>query len=106
MAKIVIMATIMYMRTLSLAEARAEFSKIVSEAQETHERFDITKNGERAAVLLSADEYDSLIETLEIMADPQLVAALARSRQEVESGDVFKLQDVIDEMKSNGKYLQ
>jgi antitoxin YefM len=71
-----IRATILYMLTLPLAEARAQLSKLVDEAVRTHERIEVTKNGRRAAVILSADDYDSLMETLDILGDAEAMAAI------------------------------
>lgn len=67
-------ATILYMMTMPLAEARAQLSKIVDEAIRTHERVEVTKNGRRAAVIMSADDYDSLMETLDILGDAATMA--------------------------------
>lgn len=64
------------MTTLPLAEVRANLSKLVDEAARTHERVEVTKNGRRAAVLLSADDYDSLMETLDILGDAEAMAAI------------------------------
>lgn len=69
-------AMILYMTTLPIAEVRANLSKLVDEAERTHQRVEVTKNGRRAAVLLSADDYDSLIETLEILGDAEAIAAI------------------------------
>ena len=59
----------MYMTTLPIADVRANLSKLVDEAGRTHQRVEVTKNGRRAAVLMSADDYDSLMETLDILGD-------------------------------------
>ena len=64
-----IRARIMYMTTLPIADVRANLSKLVEEAERTHQRVEVTKNGRRAAVLMSADDYDSLMETLDILGD-------------------------------------
>ncbi len=64
-----IRARIMYMTTLPIADVRANLSKLVDEAERTHQRVEVTKNGRRAAVLMSADDYDSLMETLDILGD-------------------------------------
>jgi len=63
----------MYMTTLPVADARANFSRLVEAAATTHERFDVTRNGARVAVLLGADDYDGLVETLSILGDPALL---------------------------------
>jgi len=70
------MARILYMITLPLAEVRAQLSKLVDDAVRTHERVEITKNGRRAAVILSCDDFDSLLETLEILGDSVTMAAI------------------------------
>lgn len=67
-------ARILYMTTISLATARAQLSKLVEEAVSTHQRVEITRNGTRAAVLLAAEDYDSLIETIDVLSDAELVA--------------------------------
>ena len=64
------------MTTLSLAEARANLSKLVDAAVTTQEVFEITRNGNRDAVLMSADEYDSLLETIDILSDEETMAQL------------------------------
>lgn len=64
----------MYMTTLPIADVRANLSKLVEEAERTHQRVEVTKNGRRAAVLMSADDYDSLMETLDILGDAATMA--------------------------------
>ena len=74
------------MTTLPLAEARANLSKLVEAAVSTHEIFEITRNGVRDAVLLSADEYDSLIETIDILGDEQTMVQLRQALTEQAAG--------------------
>ncbi|WP_371382800.1 type II toxin-antitoxin system Phd/YefM family antitoxin [Rhodococcus sp. GXMU-t2271] len=77
----------MYMTTLPVAEARAQFSRLVDEAERTHERFEITRNGHRAAVLLGADDYDALRETIAVLAEKSLLADHLTGMAELETGD-------------------
>ena len=67
------------MTTLSTADARAGFSKLIESAASTHARFEVTRNGARAAVILGADDYDALIETIEVLSDPDSVRAVGQS---------------------------
>ena len=87
-------ARILYMTTLSLAEARANLSKLVESAVTTHERFEVTRNGDRVAVLLGADDYDSLLETLDILSNPDEVAAIRDGLAELEANEVFTADEV------------
>lgn len=74
------------MTTLSTADARASFSKLVESAARTHERFEVTRNGARAAVILGADDYDALIETVEVLSDPDAVRAVREALADFEAG--------------------
>ena len=77
----------MYMTTLPVADARAHFSKLIDEAASTHERFEITRNGIRAAVLLGVDDYDSLRETIAVLSDSELLADHIKGLAAIAAGD-------------------
>lgn len=74
------MARIMAMETTSLADAKNRLSELVSAVQGTWERVTITKNGRPAAVLMAVEDLESLIETLEVLSDPEAMAAIAEDR--------------------------
>lgn len=91
------------MTTLSLADARANLSKLVESAVTTHERFDVTRNGDRVAVLLSAEDYDSLLETLDILSSPDEVAAIREGIADLGAGSVSDLDEVRRAMIAAGR---
>jgi prevent-host-death family protein len=91
------------MTTLSVADARANFSKVVESAATTHERFEVTRNGTRVAVLLGADDYDSLLETVAILSDAQAVAAVHKGLQELNAGDTLSIDEVRETMMRAGR---
>ena len=91
------------MTTLSLADARAELSKLVAAAHETHERFEITKNGERVAVLISADDFDSLVETLEILSDPEAMAGVKAGLEDIAAGRTKSVEEVAARLRAAGR---
>lgn len=93
----------MYMPTLPLAAARAALSKIVDSAARTHERFEITRNGHRAAVLLGADDYDSLMETLAVLSDRQLVEELLEGFRDIGAGDTIDAAALETMMRDAGR---
>jgi antitoxin YefM len=90
------------MTTLPLAEVRANLSKLVEEAERTHERVEVTKNGRRAAVILSADDYDSLMETLDILSDRETMEAIREADQELARGEFFTAEEVAEELRAKG----
>ncbi|GGI41897.1 hypothetical protein GCM10010988_36330 [Cnuibacter physcomitrellae] len=91
-------ARILYMTTLSLADARAGFSRLIESANSTHERFEVTRNGRRMAILLSADDYDGLLETIDVLSDQPGVQALHVALEELQVGDVHSVDDVREAM--------
>jgi len=91
------------MTTLPLAEVRANLSKLVDEAVRTHQRIEVTRQGRRAAVILSADDFDSIMETLAILSDQELMREVRAAETEAESGEVYSLDEVAEEMRAAGR---
>lgn len=90
----------MYMMTLSVAEARASFSKIIESAESTHERYEVTRNGSRVAVVLGVDDYDALLETVAILGDSETLASLQTGLADLASGALESADDVRAAMRS------
>jgi len=61
------------MKTLSLSAAKTRLSNLVEDVERRDEEVIITKNGRPAAVLVSADEYESWKETQAIRSDKSLM---------------------------------
>lgn len=64
----------------------------------THARTEITRNGVRAAVLLSADDYDAIMETLDILADADLVKELTAAIARLEAGEELSTDEVLSSL--------
>ena len=96
-------ARILYIATLPLAEVRANLSKLVDEAVRTHERIEVTRQGRRAVVILSADDDDSIMETLAILSDQGLMRELQAAEAEAGAGQLYKLDEVTEEMRAAGR---
>lgn len=99
-------AIILYMTTLSVADARANFSKLVESASTTHERFEVTRNGNRVAVLIGADDYDGLVETLTILGDSEAVAAIRAGIDDLEAGHTASADEVRAAMVRAGRLAE
>jgi prevent-host-death family protein len=84
------------MTTLPLADARAGLSELVAEAQATHERYDITRNGRPAAVLVAADDYEAMEETIAVLADAELMRAVQEGLAQLHTGDVLDEEGLAD----------
>jgi antitoxin YefM len=77
------------MTTQSLAAVKAHFSQIIDEVTGTHERVTVTKNGSPVAVILAVEDYESLMETLEILSDPKAMADIRQAEAQMRDGEVY-----------------
>lgn len=59
------------MLTLGVSQVRQNLPKLINEIDARFERLFITKGGKAKAVLMSAEEFESWIETFASYADPQ-----------------------------------
>jgi len=64
------------MSTSPLTEVRDNLSEIIESVMATGEEWVITKHGRPVAVILSHDEYESLIETVNILSDSDTLDAI------------------------------
>jgi len=67
------------------SEAKTHLARLLREVEELAEGVTITRSGRPAVVLLSIDEYERLIETLDILADAKLTASLRRGLRDAET---------------------
>ena len=66
------------MKVLPLSEVKAKFSKLVDEVVARDEEIVITRNGRAEVVLLSQDQFEGWRETVEILADRELMREIRR----------------------------
>lgn len=73
-------------KTVTATQARKNFFKLLEEAKTPGHFVTITLGGLPAVTLMSAEELDGWMETMEIMADEKLVRGVKKARKEVKSG--------------------
>jgi prevent-host-death family protein len=79
-------AIIRYMRSIPLGEAKDKLSALVDDAESTHDIITITKHGRPAAVLMSADDLESLQETVFWLSQPEIRDTIAAAEREYADG--------------------
>lgn len=84
-------------RTISLKEARAKFSTLVEKTDRLSERSVVTKNGMPKAVVMSTDEFESWVETLELLSNPKAVRALEPGLKQAKAGKFRSFERVFGE---------
>jgi prevent-host-death family protein len=84
-------------KTMSLKQARSRFSSLIDKADRLSERFIVTKNGTPKAVVMGAEEYESWVETLELLSNPKAVKALQQGLKDAKAGKVRSFKNVFGE---------
>lgn len=64
------------MNTAPLTEVRDKLREVVDTVVETGTEYVITRHGKPVAVILGYDEYESLVETLNILSDEDALDAI------------------------------
>jgi prevent-host-death family protein len=82
------------MTVLPFTEARNRLSELIDEVARTHDRIEITRHGHAVAVIISPDDLAALEETLEVLANPEIVRQLTESQEALIAGDVLDADDL------------
>ncbi len=78
---------------MSATKARTEFFSLLKKSIKEHEPVGIhTREGD--AVLISEEDYESLMETLELLSTPGLAKSIAKARKEIERGETYSIDEV------------
>jgi prevent-host-death family protein len=97
----------MSIMTLPVSEAKQRFTDLVRGSEELFDRYLITRNGKEAALLMSAEEYSSLLETLDILSNGREVRALAKGMEDARRRRTLPLEKYLARkgrtQKRNGK---
>ncbi len=83
-------------RTIPISEARKEIFKIAEKVQKPATYYTLTEKGRSKAVIMSAEEFESWQETLEVMKDfPDLKKELREAEEEYKRGEYSTLEEVL-----------
>ena len=80
--------------TLSLTDMRGNLREVFDEIVRTGGEVTITSHGKPVAVLLAHDEYESLVETVDILSDDETMAAIAQSEAEFAAGNFSRIDQI------------
>ncbi|MCD6311865.1 MAG: type II toxin-antitoxin system Phd/YefM family antitoxin [Elusimicrobia bacterium] len=86
------------MTTLTATNARREFFDIIKGAAQKHEIYRISHR-KGSTVLMSEDDYESLIESLELLSIPGFKDSIKRSVRQMTKGETFSFEEVFGKKK-------
>ena len=73
-------------KNVTLKNLRPRLPKIINEVDRKMDRFIITRRGKPVALLMSVEDYESVLETLDILGDAKLVKRIKKAREDVKNG--------------------
>lgn len=72
---------------ISVSKAKQRLLELARRSHDLGESFILLKDGEPMSAILPFDEYESLLETLDILEDdPDILAKLKRAEKEIKRG--------------------
>lgn len=92
--------------TVPVTEAKQRFREIVKGVEGCFDRYLVTKNGKDAAIVMSAEEYESLLETLDVLSSKKEMRALLQGALQSQRGETVALDQYLAQKKrpaSRGK---
>ena len=82
------------METLPITDVKTRLAELVVQVETQRDRITITRNGRPAAILVSVGEWESINETLDVLADPEALRDIRESAQAYTRGEVYSSADI------------
>ncbi len=84
------------MKTLTATDARNHWFELLKSSVKEHRVYRITSK-EGGTVLMSEEDYESLIETLELLAMPGMLKSIRQAQKEIKEGKTYSMKEVFGE---------
>ena len=81
-------------KIIPITKAKKDLLDIVKEMAAEDSTIAVTKNGVPVTVMMTPERYEGLLETIEILASPDIVKALAASEKDFRAGRVLSHKEV------------
>jgi antitoxin YefM len=78
---------------MSISDAKTRLLEVLRRIEEQHRKVVITKNGIPKAVLLPYDDFEGLLETIDILSDSSAVAGIKKGLLDIKAGKVVSLKE-------------
>lgn len=79
---------------LPVTKVKRELLDILKSMEEEYATITMTRNGKPVGVMMTPDRYASLLETIEILSDKNILKSLKASQNDFKSGKVYSHKEV------------
>jgi len=80
--------------TITLKELRPELPEVIKGIDTKLDRYIVTKRGKPIAIMMSPDDYEGLLETIEILSNKETARRIKRAKREIKEGKTVSLEDL------------
>ncbi|HPL90142.1 MAG TPA: type II toxin-antitoxin system Phd/YefM family antitoxin [Caldisericia bacterium] len=92
------MERVIEVEDVGISNARSRLTRLPEEVSGKNSVMRITSNRQPVLALLSWELFDAMVETLELLADTELMAMLAKSEDEIQKGKTISWEDAKAEL--------
>lgn len=85
-------------KSVTLKKLRPNLPRIINEIDSRMDRFVITKRGRPIALMMAIDDYESILETLDILAKTKLMKRIKQAEADIKKGRTKSLTALEKEM--------
>jgi len=79
---------------ITLKELRPELPEVIKDIDSKLGRYIVTKRGKPVAVMMSPDDYEGLLETIEILSDKETAKRIKIAKKEIKEGKTVSLEEL------------
>lgn len=79
---------------IPITRVKRDLLEILKTMRDEDSTITVTRNGEPVGVIMTPNRYDAILETIEIMADKDVMAALNKSAADFKAGRVYADEEV------------
>jgi prevent-host-death family protein len=77
---------------VTLKELRPKLPAIIKDIDTKLDRYIVTKRGKPISIMLSIDDYEGLLETIEILSNKDMVRRIKKAKKEIKEGKTISLE--------------
>jgi len=85
-------------KNVTLKALRPRLPKIIDDIDSKMDRFIVTRRGKPVALMMSVEDYESLLETLSVLSDKSLMKKIRKAEEDVRRGNINSLEKIEKEL--------
>ena len=82
-------------KTITLKALRPELPRVADAVESEMDRYLVTRHGRPVLMLISPEDYEGLLETIEVLSDKSAAKRIRKSRKEARAGKTVSLEALL-----------